>query len=48
MMFQPTDEEIKILRQMDNLEEDSDEYKALQKRLIEIGKEKAGDTPFCH
>lgn len=43
-----TDEEREILRKMDELDENSPEYKALQERLIEIDKIETGDTPFCH
>lgn len=48
MMRQLTDEERKIIRQMDKLDENSAEYKALQEKLIEIDEAESGDTPFCH
>ena len=45
MMGHFTQEE-EILKEMYNYPEDSEEYKKLQKRLIEIGKDICKDMPF--
>lgn len=48
MMRHLTEEEREIINKMDKLDENSDEYKALQKRLIEIDNEEFKDCPFVH
>ena len=47
MRFQ-TEKEKELLRKMDLYDEDSEEYKAIQKKLIELDGKECGDTPFCH
>lgn len=46
MMRHFTQEEEDILEEMDNYDEDSEEYKQLQKKLIEIDKNILKNTPF--
>lgn len=46
MMRIPTQEELDIVKEMDNYDEDSEEYKQLQKKLIEIDKNILKNTPF--
>ena len=49
MMLPITNEEREIMNKMHKLDEDSDEYKSLQKRLIELDEKKIGeDCPFVH
>lgn len=43
-----TEEEREIINKMDKLDENSDEYKVLQKRLMAIDNEKFKDCPFVH
>ena len=47
-MVQPTEEEYKIALEMLNYEEDSEEYKALQKKLIELHEQQFIGCPFEH
>lgn len=48
MMRHLTDEEIEIMNEMDKYDENSEEYKKLQKKLIDIDNELTKDYPFAH
>ena len=48
MMYHVTDEERKIADEMDLYAENSEEYKALQKKLIELHEQQFIGCPFEH
>ena len=48
MMVHITEEEKKISLEMLNYDENSDEYKALQKKLIEMREQHFIGCPFVH
>ena len=48
MMIPPTEEEYKIALEMLNYDEDSEEYKALQKKLHELREQHFIGCPFEH
>lgn len=48
MMLHITEEERTIMEKMHKLDENSEEYKELQERLIKLDNEKTKDCPFCH
>lgn len=48
MMIPFTDEENKILDEIVKYDESSDEYKALQKKLIELREQHFINCPFVH